>query len=232
MALLNTLSCKPGMNSRHRMSRNEQIARNGLKKGEGLNEDRRVRRTREALHKALISLVLERGYEAVTIKDVVDRADVGRSTFYAHYLSKDDLLTVEMADLRTLLVARQNEALARYGGASDRSLGFSRVLFEHAADYRDIYRALVGERGAAIMISRMRAVLTDLVRRDLSEIATQGDQGDVPRSALVHFVVGALMSILTWWLDGTSTLVAVQVDTLFRRLTLPAIEAAAGTPTL
>ncbi len=190
-------------------------------------EDRRVRRTRQALHDALITLVLERGYEAVTIKDVVARANVGRSTFYAHYPSKEDLLTAEIEHLRAALVAEQRVALARAGGVSVRSLGFSRALFEHAQQYRPVYRALVGERGAAIIIVRMRALFTQLVREELGELLPGAAKGDIPRSALVQFVVGALMSILTWWLDGGSDLEPEDVDTIFRRLTIPAIEAVA-----
>ncbi len=191
-------------------------------------EDRRVQRTRQALHRALISLVLERGYEAVTIKDVVTRANVGRSTFYAHYPSKEDLLTAEIEGLRATLAAEQRAALARQGGVSTRSLGFSRALFEHAQDYRDVYRVLVGERGASIIIARMRALFAELVRDELTQLVPRPAQGDIPRSALVQFIVGSLMSILTWWLEGASDLKPVQADAIFRRLTVPAIEAAAA----
>ena len=194
----------------------------------GVAEDRRVQRTRQALHKALISLVLERGYEAVTIKDVVTRANVGRSTFYAHYPSKEDLLTAEIEGLRATLAAEQRAALVRQGGVSTRSLGFSRALFEHAQDYRDVYRVLVGERGASIIIARMRALFAELVRDELTQLVPRPAQGDIPRSALVQFIVGSLMSILTWWLEGASDLKPVQADAIFRRLTVPAIEAAAA----
>ena len=61
--------------------------------------DRRVARSRRALKEALTDLILERGYESVTVQDVIDRADVGRSTFYAHFLDKDDLLMAILADL-------------------------------------------------------------------------------------------------------------------------------------
>lgn len=216
------------MNLRCKMSRNEQATSGDLKIPRKGREDRRVRRTRTALRQALIALVLERGYDAVTIRDVVDRADVGRSTFYAHYPSKEDLLTAEVHDLRVLLTTRQREALARRGTLSERSLGFSRALFEHAQDYRDIYRALVGERGATIMIARIRALLTELVRQELSQIAPAPAKPEIPRSALIQFLVGALMSILTWWLELKPSLEAAEVDTIFRQLTIPAIEAALG----
>ena len=215
------------------MARNVQKRPDQWEKDEkrGAAEDRRIQRTRQSLHNALISLVLERGYESVTIKDVVDRANVGRSTFYAHYTSKEDLLTAEIEDLRATLVAEQRTVLAGHSSVSARSLGFSRALFEHAQNYRDVYRALVGERGASIIIARMRALFTQLVREELSELLTRSGQGDIPRSALIQFIVGSLMSILTWWLETGSDLEPARVDAIFRRLTIPAIEAAAGKET-
>jgi AcrR family transcriptional regulator len=73
--------------------------------------DRRVARTRAMLQQAHVSLILEKGYEATTIEDICDKANVGRSTFYAHYTSKDDLRRSSFEHLRKLLVDRQKEAL-------------------------------------------------------------------------------------------------------------------------
>ncbi len=66
-------------------------------------EDRRVRRTRESLHKALISLALEKNYDSITVQEVLDRADVGRSTFYTHFQSMDELLSLGTQELRVTL---------------------------------------------------------------------------------------------------------------------------------
>ena len=74
----------------------------------------------------------------------------------------------------------------------------------------------------------MRALFAELVRDELTQLVPRPAQGDIPRSALVQFIVGSLMSILTWWLEGASDLKPVQADAIFRRLTVPAIEAAAA----
>ena len=71
----------------------------GRDDGGGARPDRRVARSRRALKEALTDLILEQGYESVTVQDVIDRADVGRSTFYAHFVDKDDLLMAILADL-------------------------------------------------------------------------------------------------------------------------------------
>src|SRR5258708_27383276 len=90
--------------------------------------DRRVARTRETLRHALNSLILKKGYEAITIKDICDAANVGRSTFYAHYTSKDDLKRSGLEPLRRLLVDRQRDAQATPGDSTDRAFGFSLAM--------------------------------------------------------------------------------------------------------
>src|SRR6266446_9618264 len=94
--------------------------------------DRRIPRTMAMLQQALNSLILKKGYEAITIKDICDAANVGRSTFYAHFKNKDDLMRSGLEPLRKLLVDRQKEALATPGDVKDRSFGFSAAMFEHA----------------------------------------------------------------------------------------------------
>src|SRR6266699_2193230 len=106
--------------------------------------DRRISRTRMMLQHALNSLIQKKDYEAITIKDICDAANVGRSTFYAHYTSKDDLKRKGFDKLRKELVDRQKDALATAADDRDRSLGFSLTMFEHARDHVDHYRARVG----------------------------------------------------------------------------------------
>jgi hypothetical protein len=80
--------------------------------------DRRVRRTRE--RSALLSLIQEKGYDRIKVQDILDRADVGRSTFYAHYRDKDDLLQSGFEDVRAALAAEmQPEASASRGRCSN-----------------------------------------------------------------------------------------------------------------
>lgn len=185
--------------------------------------DRRVQKTLQVLHQALIELILEKGYDAITIKDIVDKANVGRSTFYAHYDSKEKLLEGGLADLRKLLSAHQKAAFAAPEGHGKTSLAFSRALFEHANGYRDVYRAMVGKRGGAVVIGRMRALLTELVQQELGSIPMQRDIIDIPRSAVIQYVVGSLLSVLTWWVDEKTKLSPEEADAIFRRLTLPSV---------
>jgi AcrR family transcriptional regulator len=178
--------------------------------------DRRIPRTRAMLQHALTSLILKKGYEAITIQDICDAANVGRSTFYAHYTSKDNLKRSGFEHLRKELVDRQRDAQAAPGDVKDRSLGFSLTMFEHARDHLDLYRALVGGRGGAVSLGQIRKMLSDLVRNEFA--APAKNSADIPRELAVQYVVGAYMSVLTWWLDGGAKLPPKRIDAMFRRL--------------
>src|SRR5260221_12054396 len=119
----------PLPDGRRQMSRNSALAT-------GRTIDRRAARTRRALHEALISLILRQGYEATTIQDIIDAADVGRSTFYAHYTGKEDLLRGGFAALRAELTAAPPDASSRRDGGRDGPLPFTLRMFQHAAGYQ------------------------------------------------------------------------------------------------
>ncbi len=185
--------------------------------------DRRVVRTRSMLHQAAMSLIMKKGYEAVTIKEICNAANVGRSTFYAHYTSKEDLQRKGIGHLRTMLLARQSEALAARGKARDRSLAFSLLMFEHARDHIDHYRALVGGRGGALALDSIRRAISDLVREELFSAMSKETAESMPREFVVRYVVGAYMAVLIWWLDGGAKLPPQRIDAMFHRLAIEGI---------
>src|SRR5215475_13272347 len=118
--------------------------------------DRRVARTRKTLHHAFISLILKKNYEAITIEEICSAANVGRSTFYSHYTSKDDLHQSGVENLRRVLADGRKVALENTADNRGRSLGFIRTLFEHAYDHKDLLCALAGSRGGAVALAVIR----------------------------------------------------------------------------
>lgn len=157
-----------------------------------------------------MSLTLDKGYDAVTVGDICDAANVGRSTFYAHFPNKDALLRSGMENLREILAVQQRE------GAGSGHFGFTLAMFEHARSHGDLHGALAS--GAAIAIDSVRAILSDLVRDELTLVAEKDQEVAMPRELVVQYVVGAFMAVVGWWLDGGTKLRAEQVDAMFRRL--------------
>jgi AcrR family transcriptional regulator len=180
--------------------------------------DRRSARTRAMLQQALMTLILRKGYEAITIKDICETANVGRSTFYGHFTGKDDLKRSGLEGLRRSLARPRQERPPGSGDTREGVFGFSLAMFEHARDHIDLYRALAGSHGGALSMATIRWILSDLVRDDLAAIGN-GTSGDsIPRELMVEYVVGAYMAVLTWWLERGAKLPPEQVDAMFRRL--------------
>src|SRR5260370_6047850 len=130
--------------------------------------DRRSARTRRALHEALISLILRKGYDGITIQEIIDEADVGRATFYAHYRGKEDLLRGGFEALRAELKAARRAASSKRGAEQDGPLTFSLAMFEHACAYRDVYRAMLGGRGGVVAVHEIRRGLSEVVKEESS----------------------------------------------------------------
>ena len=184
--------------------------------------DRRVVRTQRKLHKALVSLIHAKDYEAITVEDICAAAGVGRSTFYAHYSGKDDLKRRGLEQLRKQLFAQQGAGSKEVANETPR---FSLPMFEHAREHIDHYRALSGSRGRTWVLGIIRQILSELLCQELAAAEQLGSAHSPSRELVVEYVVGAYMAVLVWWLDGGAKLQPRQVDAMFRRLTSAALSA-------
>lgn len=159
-------------------------------------QDRRVRRSRRLLHEAFISLVVEQGYEKTTIQDILDRADVGRSTFYAHYRDKEALLTESFDPIREHL---QRELGAPPAGPIDVTQPAA-LIFEHAYHNQRVYRALCGKQGGALVQRYLRRLVGDILRERLRSQLFEASTG-VPADVAAEFYTAAALGLLVWWID-------------------------------
>jgi len=184
-----------------------------------------VQRTQQLLRGALLSLIREKGFETLSVQDIIDRANVGRATFYAHFDNKEDLLVSGFDNLRASLKERQREALVHWSGLDERVLGFSYEMFAHANDHRDVFLAMAGKRSQAIVQQLLYRILLDLVRDDVKATVSRVRASSVPVEALAQFITGALFGLLMWWLNGKMRLSVEEVNTLFRQLAIPVLKA-------
>jgi AcrR family transcriptional regulator len=175
-------------------------------------KDRRVQRTRRMLREALIALIIERGWDDVSVQDVCERADVGRSTFYTHFADREELLLGGFDDLRKMLKMQK-------AGSKVENLAFVRGLIEHVRGHTQLFRAIIGKRAGHSIEKRFRQTVTALVREDLAEHGHAGRALEVT----THYIAGALVELLTWWVDTRNPLGADEVEELFRKLTAPVL---------
>jgi len=185
--------------------------------------DKRVERTRQALQAALLELMVECGYERLSVQQILDRAGVGRATFYLHFGSKEDLLRSSLERLREHLAQEWNSAAGGPAGSSV-SLGFSLSFFQHVDSHGKLYRAILGRESGAIVDKQLRRLLVDLVLREVG-LRDRSAQARAKADLTAQYVAGAIMAVVTWWLDRNIKLSAEEIDSTFRQMTLPALEA-------
>ncbi len=161
---------------------------------------RRRLQTRAQLQQALLELVLEKGYEAVSIQDVTDRADLGRGTFYVHYKDKEELLWSLVAD-RIHLTERM--AAAGYSGVlppKAEYYGYCNI-FEHVAQNSDLYRVMLGKKGCAELTDRVRSYMVSETIKDMQQMPLYQDMGQ-PAEITAQIVIGSIISLAVWWLEN------------------------------
>ena len=183
--------------------------------------DRRIERTRAALREALVMLMTEKGYDAITVQDIIDRANVGRATFYAHYDGKEAL---HDAALDRLVEMLREQAEARRRSGHESTLGACTAMFEHAHSHRALYRGLISRRGGATVMHGIRKRMALLVREELERTKKRRGRDAIPLELLVEHVVASFTAVLTWWMDRKTGYGPAEIDGVFRRLTLPGIQ--------
>ena len=175
--------------------------------------DARVRRTRDALGDALIALMQEKAFDTITVQDVLDRAHVSRSTFYSHYSDKDDLL---MSDAEEFFEAL-SMALSAHDDKSDRVFPV-KEFFTHLADVQPFYKALVKSGKFQENMELARGHFARGIERRLCELPRAKSIAVSERSAIAFTHAGALLSLVTWWLDRGMREPPAQMDDLFHRM--------------
>jgi AcrR family transcriptional regulator len=184
--------------------------------------DRRVRRTRRTLQEALVVLIIDRDYERITVQDVLDRADVGRSTFYAHFRDKDALFMSCFDDLRDDL-RRELDAMDPSTPPADptRPVG---VIFEHAHRNRQVYRAVFGRQGGNIVTRHLHQLMFDLLRSHLEAAGTR-----LPVDIVAEYHASALLGVLVWWVRHDFPYGPAEMSRMCQELTAPGVMAGLAT---
>ncbi len=177
--------------------------------------DRRSQRTRQALHDALFELMSKKGYEAVSIKDIIERANVGRSTFYAHYADKDELLASQLDRLVETLVQQDQQQVSEENPYFP-SLG----LFQHVRDQWRLYKILSLESGMNLHVQQLQKSISERIEQRL---LASGRTSELPAPVIANYLAGSLLSLLKWWLDNKMAYSPEQMDEMFRKLALPGV---------
>lgn len=189
-----------------------------------IRHDRRSQRTQQALMEALVALLAEKHYDEVSINDIVERANVGRSTFYAHFQTKDELLKNGFERALVLLVEQISA-----GGSSGRELQLdSTPLFRHAQGHYELYRTLVWGSGLELLTRDGHAALSARLEDRLAPVLAGQPEPAVPLAILAYSLSGTLLILLKWWLDHKMPHPPERMDAFFQQLAMPGVRQAMG----
>jgi AcrR family transcriptional regulator len=179
--------------------------------------DRRSQRTRHLLSAAFVALMREKGYSAITVSDLIERANIGRSTFYSHYRDKDDLFVHELDRVIEVLSLRipEQEEMPFFP-----SLG----LFRHVGEEYELYKALIWTPGIDLLIKHLQTSLSQRIEQNLQK---KHRDFSVPLPILANFIAGSFLTLLKWWLENKMIYSAEEMDVIFKALTMRGIEAQA-----
>lgn len=183
-------------------------------------QDRRSQRTRQLVSSAMVELLSEKRYEAITIQDILDQAGIGRTTFYSHYYDKEDV----HASMMEQMLERMSQQL------SERHTGHGIVpsleLFQHIQQDHKHFQALAGGPTAERLWETMQTALGRTIEQSLVTARKNKKAPSIPLIVVSSYLAGAFLNLLKWWLKSGMPYTPEEMDEIFRQLALPGVEAA------
>jgi AcrR family transcriptional regulator len=177
--------------------------------------ERRRLQTRSLLVQTTLQLILEKGYDTISIQDITDRADLGRGTFYIHFKDKGEVVWTAFQDLFRELEQEAHTTLDRnlpqveYYGLLN--------IFRHAEKNRDLYRVMLGGQGAAKLTARVQDLLAKIFLYDIhhapaTPAAKAGEVNfNLPEEFEAQVLTGVISRLIFWWLETPGRYTALQM---------------------
>ena len=177
--------------------------------------DRRIERTKRLLHGALGSLIHQKSYDDIVVKEILARAN------YTHFRDKDELLE---SGIRDVLRAAERGALPPSASAAERVLAFSLPILEHVARHREMSDASMEVMMRGGLHERLEQVLGELIADDLRRLSGPAVPARaMPLDLLARHVAATFVRVLDWWAACESPPSAREANDVFRALVLPAV---------
>ncbi|HXR66033.1 MAG TPA: TetR/AcrR family transcriptional regulator [Ktedonobacteraceae bacterium] len=172
-------------------------------------QDRRVKRTQKALARALISLTLEKGYDAITIRDITELAEVGYATFFRHYHDKDALLKdasdVVLDELTDLLQAPANDT-------NQEAIGT--LIFRYVQEHNEVVLVILSSSGSSALVRRIIEAGTQSVFNQNAPVA----ESRIPPEIAANHLVASTISLIQWWIEHEMPYPPEQMGMIYQEL--------------
>lgn len=177
------------------------------------NPDKRARRTRNRLGNAFLALLHEKAIEEITVQDVLDRASVGRSTFYLHFRDKNDLLLSQLEmflETMSTELSKRNEASNRVAPVEE--------MFAHIESAQKLWRILADAGRLNDFFDLAQGYFARSIERRLRDSGRVRNLPPLELTARSSALAGSLLSLLRWWLERGANEPPEEMDKLFHRM--------------
>lgn len=167
--------------------------------------DRRQLKTREAVYRAFTSLLESKTYSSITIQDIIDEANIGRSTFYSHFQTKEDLLNVLCTEIFDHVFSEhlKRESTHDFSKSKDLRSDLTHILY-HLDEKKGYIRSILSSDGGEVFMRYFREKLSSVFEKEIIEVPE-----DVPKDYYLHYLVSGFCETVRWWINTDSDTVQV-----------------------
>ena len=184
--------------------------------------DRRQKKTRRAVFQAFTELLSEKSYGNITVQDIIDRADIGRTTFYAHFETKDELIRQLCKELFGHIIDTTMDHTHTHGrySAGGASVSVFCHLLQHLQENDNSILGLLSCESNEIFLRYFKNSLSDLVA---TQLPPEGADclPDIPRDFIINHISGSFVEMVLWWMEGKMKQTPEELDRYFNAVAGP-----------
>lgn len=178
--------------------------------------DKRIKRTRQLLRQSLLDLLREKRFDEISVQDIIDQAGVARSTFYAHYIDKEDLLVGSQG-----VFARDMERNPEFRKLRNTKCEgiISTCFWQNILAHRAIFDLIARDPAMDVTMKDLYVKLQALIRQKLQ--SKQSEVAAIPPSLVVEQLAGSIITLVKWWVKEGMTHSPEQMHEIFRKISFP-----------
>ena len=186
--------------------------------------DRRQQKTRAAVFRAFSTLLSEKSYSKITVQEIIDTANVGRTTFYAHFETKDDLLKALCKELFDHIISSAADCTHTHGLYSDGNAPESVFchLLQHLQEDENNILELLSCESSELFLRYFKDSLNELTKNQFID-QNKGNGNGIPQDFLINHISGSFVEMVLWWIKGGMKHTPEELDRYFRAVIEPVL---------
>ena len=187
--------------------------------------DRRQQKTRAAIFAAFSKLLAEKSYGKITVQEIIDTANIGRTTFYDHFETKDDLLKALCEELFGHIIHSAADCTHTHGLYSEGNAPESVFchLLQHLQENENNILGLLSSESSEIFLRYFKDSLSELIRKQFIGQDRRANL-DIPEDFLVNHISGSFVEMVLWWTRGRMKQTPEELDRYFRAVIEPILQ--------